>query len=295
LRLAKDEVERQFAGEELPYVNIWPSYASPSALGTKTYQKYLEIYFRDVDPPLLCFDHYPLLSRNRITSDYFYNWAVIRRFSLNFGVPSWGFIQSMGFDGSGLGLAKRRTPDENEIFWQINVSLAYGAKGIQYFTYWTPDSSPQIKFGDALVAKDGTPTPRYEYATNANEYLKVMGRELLPLTSESVVHARERRLPRGAKAFKADNWVRAVSGSPVILSRFKDPNGGTERYLFVANRSFLKAAETRLTLSDSVSAVSKLDTETETFVPVTLQGTPPRNLPLQIPRGRAQLYRLETT
>jgi len=58
LRLAKDEVELKFEGEELPYVNIWPSYASPRALGTKTYQKYLEIYFRDVDPPLLCFDHY---------------------------------------------------------------------------------------------------------------------------------------------------------------------------------------------------------------------------------------------
>ena len=295
MRLAKDEVELRFEGEELPYVNIWPSYASPSALGTKTYQKYLEIYFRDVAPPLLCFDHYPLLSRNRITSDYFYNWAVIRRFSLNFGVPSWVFIQSMGFDGSGLGLAKRRPPDENEIFWQINVSLAYGAKGIQYFTYWTPDNSPQIKFGDALVAKDGTHTPRYEYATNANEYLKVMGRELLPLTSESVVHAREGRLPRGAKAFKADTWVRAVSGSPVILSRFKDPNGGTERYLFVANRSFLKAAETRLTLSDSVSEVFRLDPVTGAFDPVPLQGTPARNLPLQIPRGRAQLYRLETT
>jgi len=220
---------------------------------------------------------------------------VIRRFSLNFGVHSWVFIQSMGFDGSGLGLGKRRTPDENEIFWQINVSLAYGAKGIQYFTYWTPDNSPQIKFGDALVAKDGTLTPRYEYATNADEYLKVMGRELLPLTSESVVHAREGRLPRGAKAFRADNRVRTVSGSPVILSRFKDPNGGTERYLFVANRSLAKVAETRLTLVDSISRVSGLDIEAEEFVEVTPTGDPPRNLPLRIGPGKAQLYRLETT
>ena len=296
LRLAKDEVEQQFAGAELPYVNIWPSYASPNALGTKTYQRYLELYFSEVSPSVLSFDHYPLLSRNRITSDYFYNWAVIRRFSLKFDVPSWVFIQSMGFDGSGLGLAKRRTPDENEIFWQINVSLAYGAKGIQYFTYWTPDNSPQIKFGDALVARDGTSTPRYGYATNANDYLRVVGKVLLPLTPQSdVVHARVRRLPRGAKKFKADGYVRAVSGSPIILSRFKDPNGGTERYLFVANRSFLKAAETRLTLSGLVSGVSEVNSETGQPGPVTLTGDPPRNLSLRIGPGRARLYRLETT
>jgi hypothetical protein len=260
-------------------------------LGTRTYERYLELYFEKVNPPLLSFDHYPLLTRNKITSDYFYNWAVIRRFSLRFGVPSWVFIQSMGFDGSKLGLAKRRRPDEHEIFWQINVSLAYGAKGILYFTYWTP-SDPRVPFGDALVTRGGQLTSLYQYATNANDYLRVVGKVLLPLTSESVVHARKRRLPRGAKAYRADGYVRVVSGSPFILSRFKDLNGGTERYLFVVNHSFLKAAETRLTLSDSVSEVLRLDTETETFVPVPLQGTPPRNLPLKIPRGRAQLYLL---
>lgn len=292
LGFAKSEVTEQSGGSQLPCANIWPSHTASSALGTRTYERYLELYFSEVDPDVLSFDHYPLLAKG-ITSDYFYNWAVIRRFSRTYDVPSWVFIQSVGFDGSKVGLGRRRTPNENEIFWQINVSLAYGAKGMQYFTYWTP-SDPRVDFKDALVTRGGQLTPLYQYATNANEYLKVMGRELLPLTSESVVHARERRPPRGAKAFKADNWVRAVSGSPVILGRFfsvDDP----DRYLFVANRSLAKLAETRLTLVDSISRVSVLDTEAETIVSVTLQGTPPRNLPLEIRPGRAQLYRLETT
>ena len=90
----------------------------------------------------------------QITSDYFYNWAVIREYSLKFGVPSWVFIQSVDFDGSQVGLAQRRRPTEAEILWQINVSLAYGAKGIQYFTYWTPKVEPDgpIQFGEALVS-----------------------------------------------------------------------------------------------------------------------------------------------
>jgi hypothetical protein len=298
LEFAKTQVVQQSGGIELPYVNIWPSYASPQyALGTSSYETYVERYCTEVTPPVLCFDHYPLLSETKITSDYFYNWAVIRKFSGLFGIPSWVFIQSVGFDGNAVGMAKRRTPNEHEIFWQINVSLAYGAKGIQYFTYWTPDN-PRVPYQDALISKSEPfePTPRYYYAMNANKYLSVIGKVLLPLTSESVVHAKEgKRLPRGAKAFKADSYVRAVDGSRVILGRFLGESIETnDRYLFVANRSFLKAAETRLTLSDLVSGVSEVNSETGELQPVTLTGTPPRNVLVKIAPGRARLYLLQT-
>jgi hypothetical protein len=120
---------------------------------------------------------------------------------------------------------------------------------------------------------------------------------LLPLTSESVVYAKEgKRLPRGAKAFKPDSYVKAVDGSRVILSRFLDESVETaDRYLFVANRSFLKAAETKLTLTDLVSGVSEINSETGQPEPVTLTGTPPRNLLVKVAPGRARLYWLQTS
>jgi hypothetical protein len=291
---ARRELQRLAPGE-LPYVNVWPSYAAPRALGARTYRRYVNRYLNTVSPPLLSFDHYPLLSKG-ITSDYFFNWAVIRNFSREFGVPSWGFIQSVGFDGRRVGLARRRTPDKNEIFWQINVGLAYGARGIQYFTYWTPDD-PKTKFNDALITRNGEFTPRYRYATEANDYLKKVGKKLLPLKSESVVHARVKRLPRGAQPFKADNWVRAVGGSPVILGRFSNPDAATEQYLLVVNRSSAKTAITQLTMSDSVSKVYKLNIKTGEFGldPVNLQGSPPRILRVKLGPGRATLYRLQTS
>ena len=84
----------------------------------------------------------------------------------------------MDFDGSGVGLSARRRPNESELMWQANVSLAYGAKGIQYFTYWTPDvsSDASIQFGEALVSKGGTLTPLYYSAKNVNRYLSVVGK-----------------------------------------------------------------------------------------------------------------------
>lgn len=288
-------VLKDYTPELLPYVNVWPSYASPDTLGASGYEEYLERYFAGVRPPLLCFDHYPLLSGTKITGDYFYNWATIRRFALKFGVPSWGFIQSVGFDGSKAGLAPRRRPNEREVAWQVNVALAYGAKGVQYFTYWTPDVPPDasIRFGEAMISGAGQRTPLYDYARRTNAYLGVVGKALLPLVSETVVHARERRLPKGAKPFRKDGYVREVGGEPIILSRFRKA-GSTDRHLFVANRSFSNAARSRLKFSGSVKRVFKLDPTTGRFVRARLQGSPPRNLPLRIAPGAARLYLLRT-
>jgi hypothetical protein len=287
---AKGELGRM-APEELPYVNIWPSYAAPRAMGVPSYREYLERYFATVDPPMLSFDHYPLLAKG-ITPDYFHNWAVIRGFSLGKGVPSWAFIQSVGFAGSGVGLARRRRPTQAELFWQINVALAYGAKGMQYFTYWTPESDSQVQFGSALLTREGQRTLLYRYAQNANRYLGVIGKELLPLVSETVVHARTRRLPRGAKKFGADNYIRSVAGSPVILGRFGNPTTATERHLLVANHSPANRAASRLTLTGAVKEVHEIDPTSGARVPVDLRGT--RELRFTLEPGRARLYVLGT-
>ena len=282
------EALQGLAPDESPYVNVWPSYASNSALGTSTYEEYLRLYLSEVAPPLLCFDHYPLLEGTEITSDYFYNWGVIRRYALQAGIPSWVFIQSADFGGEGANISKRRRPNEAEILWQINVSLAYGAKGIQYFTYWTPAAT---HFGEALVSRDGVLTPLYNYAKRANDYLRVVGKVLLPLTSDSVAHANEEPLPHGVTAFKADGYVTSTSGSPVILGKFRKPTGGTDRYLLATNRSFTKEAKTKITLSGSVRKVFKLDSQTGTFASVAQQGT----LKLRIAPGGARLYLLRTS
>jgi hypothetical protein len=282
------EVLRGLAPNELPYANVWPSYASNSALGTSNYEEYLRLYLSEVAPPLLCFDHYPLLEGTGITSDYFYNWAVIRRYALQAGIPSWAFILSADFGGEGASISKRRRPNEAEILWQISVSLAYGAKGIQYFTYWTPAAT---HFGEALVSRDGVLTPLYNYARRANNYLRVVGKVLLSLKSDSVVHANEEPLPHGATAFKADRYVRSTSGSPMILGKFRKPTAGTDRYLLAANRSFAKEAKTKITLSGSVRKVLELDSQTGTFASVAQQGT----LKLRIAPGGARLYLLRTS
>jgi hypothetical protein len=293
------EVLQGLNGELLPWADDFPYTKNPIMLGTSTYEEYLRLYVDEVKPSFISFNHYPLVSSTEITPNYFLNWAEIRRFSLQAGVPSWVFIQSVDFRWTGDIYDPRRRPNEDEIFWQVNVSLAYGAKGIQYFTYWTPNSDEGAQFGEALVSLDGGLTPLYDYAKAVNEYLKVVGKALLPLTSESVVHAGEDPLPIGATAFGPDpaeaGYIESTSGSPVILGKFLQSSIEDERYLLVVNRSFTSEAQPRLKLYPSLQEVLKLDSGTGTFGPVDQQEYNEYVLQPSIAAGRAELYLLRRT
>lgn len=277
----------------LPYVNTPPSHAAPSMLGVRDYPTYLARYMAEIQPPVLSFDHYPLLAGRAITRDYFHNWSLIRRHSLRTGVPSWVFIQSVDFDGRNVGLAPRRRPSRADLLWQINVSLAYGAKGVQYFTYWTPENGA-AGFGQALISKSGTRTPLYGHAQSVNSYLRSMGKALLPLRSDDVVHARAKPL-FGAAPFRPDAFARSVAGGPVILGWFRKPGAGAKvRYLLVVNASAFATATSTITMSPHVAGIFNYAVADERFVPVRRppRQTGPRRITFRLGPGEARLFRL---
>ena len=278
--------------EALAYVNLFPTYANPvSQLRTSTYEEYVDRFVAEVEPPLLSFDHYPLLEDDRgvaMTLDYFRNWAVIRRAALREAIPAWIFIQSVSYHS-------RRHPNEQEILWQVNASLAYGAKGIMYFTYWTPGVDSTEGFGSALISRAGERTPLYDAAKRVNLYLQAVGGELLALVSESVVHFGELLTDRlGVQSFVADDWVAAAVGDPVIISRFRDtPDNPACRWLLVVNRSFFKASETRLKLAAGVKTVAVFDAASGGYHPAATDELVSGELVVSLQPGAARLVRLE--
>ena len=272
----------------LSYVNLYPSYVTSGALHADSYEEYVRRFIDEVNPQVLSFDHYPLLDDGeRITADYFYNWAVIRQAALQAGIPPWIFIQSVDYNN-------HRLPSEAEILWQINVSLAYGAKGIMYFTYWTPGAGRE-RFGTALVTPWEYPTPLYTYAQRANAYLASVGGILLELGSESVQH-KEDPLPRGALPFRADQWLSGVEGSPLIIGRFQAPspplstdgNEADQRWVLVVNRSFSSPAQSVITMGEAVREVKRHDPVSGGYVSVAVDVD--RTIEVQLPPGGAVLY-----
>ena len=62
------------------------------------------------------------------------------------------------------------------MMWQINTALAYGAKGINYFTYQVPFQNGQGEdwmgaesYGTAFVRHTGEKTAVYGYAQKINQ------------------------------------------------------------------------------------------------------------------------------
>ncbi|HZX08456.1 hypothetical protein [Kribbella sp.] len=215
-------ISRDLAPQLLPYVNLLPS-DDPAY-----YRNFVDV----VQPSLISFDRYPLLSEGREDTNYFHNWAIVRDAALHGDIPAWVYIQTLAYNN-------HREPTAAELLWQVNISLAYGAKGIQYFTYWTPDPARGEGFGPALITVDGQRTSRYYAAQEINTgWLHPVGRELKPLVSETVEHANEMPLPNGAVGFTPTNLVSGVTGNAVVVGTFRSRDAAVnDRWLLVSNRS----------------------------------------------------------
>ncbi len=114
----------------LPYINLFPDFVPSEALGTPTYGAYLREFFDTVHPPLLSVDYYPFRTQSDRPS-FFDNLEHIRAEARAHHVPFLLIVQAMPH-------GPYRDPTEAELAWQVHHALAFGARGISYFAYWTP-------------------------------------------------------------------------------------------------------------------------------------------------------------
>ncbi|MGW3493803.1 hypothetical protein [Streptomyces sp. NPDC001020] len=228
---------RQLAPDALPYINLLPS-------GNIDYYR---SFVQAVQPSILSFDRYPLL-QDGDDQGWFNNLAIARTVALEAGIPYWTFIQSIKYSG-------HRMPDAKELSWEIGVALAYGYKGIQYFTYWTPDVARGEAFEPALITVDGERTPLWYAAKAINPVLQYVGTRILPLTSQSVSLTQVASPPSGLPAFVPDTWVADAGGDPVVIGQFANAPDAAERTLVVTNWNHDAAAQVMLTPGADVSRV----------------------------------------
>jgi hypothetical protein len=258
-----------------PYSNLVPGSGSG-------YQAAVRKYVDTCHPPMLSFDRYPILSSGQ-DLQYFENWAIIRSEALRANIPSWVFVQSVEYNG-------HRFPTQADLLWNINTSLAYGCKGIQYFTYWQPDIARGEGFGRAITTLDGTHTPLYDAAKSINTgWLRPVGAELKPLISEIAVHANETP-PSGTVGFTPDSYLSSTAGSPAVLGRFRPTDAAKTRWLLIANRQAGASATTTVSMNQAtVTKVSVFDPATRTY---TAQADKTKIVATLAP-GAAALYRLD--
>ncbi|MCY2928356.1 MAG: hypothetical protein NTV86_02465 [Planctomycetota bacterium] len=207
----------------IPYVNLLPTYATPDGLGTPTYEEHVRRYIETVKPPFVSWDHYALYGSGE-RPDYFENLEIVSRLCRQAKIPFVQIILSMPH-------FSYRDPNEADLRWQVYTTLAYGAKGVIYFTYITPAEN---WCWDAIIDAKGRRTAKYEYTRRINRKVNALAPVLAGLEAVRVAHSDP--VPRAAAGFDDNFPVAAADGMPMTVGWLRD--AGQRDYLFVVNRHF---------------------------------------------------------
>ncbi|GAB3940785.1 hypothetical protein GCM10029976_059010 [Kribbella albertanoniae] len=249
------------------------------------WRNYIHQFASTVKPQMLSYDRYPLLADGSNSAGYCAEWQEFRAAGLGAGVPTWIYILSVKH-------IHYRTPTAADLAWQVNLSLAYGCKGIQYFCYWSPEPpGTPSNYGPALIDYEGNRSPLYDAAKALHaSWLAPAGAELKPLVSERVVHANGSR-PPATQPFTPDAFVTGTSGNPVVLGTFRSKDRKPlTRWLLVANWSHTAAAQATVNVNTAtVTGISRFDPATRTY---TAQPSS-ASLTVSLAPGAAALYRLD--
>ncbi len=254
----------------LAYINLFPTYANEAQLGVSAdaaerakvgypqnfagvgasnktvlaYQEHVRKFVEVVRPELISYDHYHFC-QGHDGKQYFLNLALIRLAAIEAKKPFLNIIQASIVE------KVWRLPNAAEMRWLVYTTLAYGARGISYFTYWGPAS-----YGG--LYQDGKPAPLSRDVAALNAEISRLGPTLMELDSVGVYHTDP--LPFGTEAIPAGAPVQVVGKGEFVLGLF-GRSGRADSFMIV-NRSYKDPAEAQLKISLPGRKLQELDRKT---------------------------------
>jgi len=203
-------------------------------------------------PDFLLFDHYPFRTGGGFSNEYYANLEIIRRQALAASLDFWTYIQSVGITGA------LRSPSDSELRYNVYSSLAYGAKGLNYFTYETPAGQGE-SFHDGIILPGGAQGPLYTSAQSVNGKVLKLGPTLKTLASQAVYHTGT--LPSMTTALPAGFfWQPVDAAQPLIIGYFKNDSG--REYVMVVNKDTVNEKTVSFALSTKPANVTEISQST---------------------------------
>ncbi len=281
LRTQVDAIRAARPGK-LAYINLFPDYANAQQLGTDTYDEHVARFIAEVDTDVLSMDHYPLLQPGRDgRAGYCRNLEVMRKYSLQQGTPFWNFFNIMPY-------GPHFDPIESAVRWQVYTSVAYGAKGVMYFCYYTP-AGGEFPKGGAIIARDDKPTHHYDQARRINAALKNLGPTLMQLTSTGVY----RYSPASESAAPADTPIASIEGGDYgeyLIGTFTHSDG--RRAVMLCNYDYIYTTWPTVAFDVPVEQVVEVCQETGQEIAVRDESPDMEGLQLPLDSGSGRLFLL---
>ena len=287
------------------YINLFPTYANEQQLGVSAnaadrarvgypqnfagvgtddgtvlrYREHLKRFVETVKPELISYDHYHFLKpdkdgRKVDGGQYFLNLALIRMAAMEAGKPFLNIIQANTIEKSW------RLPNAEEMRFLVFTTMAYGGRGISYFTYWGPTN-----YGG--LYQDGRPSPKLEAVVTLNREMARFGPALMQLESTGVYHSGP--LPYGTQAIPTNAPVQMAGPGDFVLGLFG--KAGTTTAFMVVNRDYTRESRAVLQFTQGTVFVEELDRQTGRWSRYTWL-SPHQTLPVELKAGDGRLFRI---
>lgn len=231
------------------YVNLFPNYATPLQLGTTDYREYVNKFAKEVPLHFLSFDSYPLTSAEGVYEKWHQNLEIFSDEAKKVNKPFWGFAQSVLFDN------KHEDPTLATMRVQMFTNLAYGAQGLQYFTYWTPVSSAE-DFRGGPITLEGKRSTVYDNIKTLNQEIKSLAGVFYGAKVKSLQFFGN-TIPVGTKRMSvlpAPIRVFATEGKTALVSFME--NGG-KQFIVIVNTDYRKKLSLTVSGDPSLKRVLK--------------------------------------
>ncbi len=240
---------RRYSPDKETVINLFPNYASPEQLGNPDYVSHLEAFVNIVRPHLLSYDHYHFLgrqNRNEILDLDVDDRERMIRMAAETTENRAGFFENIedfrsvalkyDIDQMLIVLLTEHGPYRNltigELYWEVNMCLAYGMKRISYFTYWEPSHDDHWQWTNAMCDTEGNKMQHWYDVKEINADIAPAGRRLFNTKSEAVFHI---GTPEpGAKKFESYGAITAIDGENGVIGFFEDGS------IYLVNRDFIQ-------------------------------------------------------
>ena len=208
--------------------NLYPIHASLEYMNANSYEDYVDEYIKIVDPPFVSFDFYGI-TKSGVHPEYYHNLELISKKCKNTHKPFWAYVLASQFKDYA-------EPTKGTLSFQVYNNLAYGAQGIEYFSY------RQIVQQDLHITVSPVDTnyqkmPIYYEVRKLNSEIKYYSsyfygnnvKEVTHLSNEIPIGTNAtRHLPYGIK-------VRSYSGDGFVVSYFTCRKS---EYLLFVNKDY---------------------------------------------------------
>ena len=248
---------REAMPDKLPYVNLFP-YRGGMNLGWYTdYTTYVRNLVEVIRQPFISFDNYSL-SYGQMHDDFFNNLEVVRRVGLETKTPFWSCVLSTAHFGY-------MEPSNATFNLQAYCTMAYGGRGIQYFTYFTPERG-NYRMGP--IDQFGIKTPTWDAMRRINFQIHALAPTLIKLRSTGVYHYPD--APVEGKRLAAsslvdwigmekdeDHFERPSVAARFLVGEFQDEQG--RAWLMIVNKDLVYSFRFDMHFKRPVKTITRIN------------------------------------